>query len=232
MIGGAKKRSGSSTVRSVHVHFEHRTPYSKSQWNQLISDKKLEIEKRQKINTKFQTNTNSGGGDLEAAKEIITESSTTTTPISTAAAAATPTFESTDTDALTDTNPSSSLPGLRALAIEEIGTFLQWSSKRYHAKEQGSASQPNAVKHSMATTTKTGENIDWFLESQWYRNPQDLYIGNHICDGGGKYFKRMERASRNGSTVVDIFIPPPSFKPVSLFLSRSHLSKTPKQVIF
>ena len=225
MIGGANKRSGSSTVRSVHVHFEHRTPYSKSQWNQLISDKKLEIEKRQKINTKFQTNTNSGGGDLDAVKETITESSTTT-PISTAAAA-TPTFESTDTDDLTDTNPSSfsssSLPGLRALAIEEIGTFLQWSSKRHHAKEQGSESQQNAVKHSRETTTKTGENIDWFLESQWYRNPQDLYIGNHICDGGGKYFKRMERASRNGSTVVDIFIPPPSFKPVSLSLPRSHL---------
>ena len=36
----------------------------------------------------------------------------------------------------------------------------------------------------------------------------------------GKYSKRRERASRNGSTVVDISIPPPSFKPVSLPLSR------------
>ena len=35
------------------------------------------------------------------------------------------------------------------------------------------------------------------------------------------------------STVVDIFIPPPSFKPVSLSLSRiSFYSKTPKQVFF
>ena len=41
-----------------------------------------------------------------------------------------------------------------------------------------------------------------------------------------------ERASRNGSTVVDISIPPPSFKPISLSLSRSSLSKTPKQVFF
>ena len=45
-------------------------------------------------------------------------------------------------------------------------------------------------------------------------------------------FKRRERASRNGSTVVKIFIPPPSFKPVSLSLSRSPLFKTPKQVFF
>ena len=34
------------------------------------------------------------------------------------------------------------------------------------------------------------------------------------------------------STVVDISMTPPSFKPVSLFLSRSPLSKTPKQVFF
>ena len=34
------------------------------------------------------------------------------------------------------------------------------------------------------------------------------------------------------STVVDISIPPPSFKPVSLSLLRSPLSKTPKHVIF
>ena len=33
-----------------------------------------------------------------------------------------------------------------------------------------------------------------------------------------------------GSTVVDISIPPPSFKPIALPLSRSPLSKTPKQV--
>ena len=37
---------------------------------------------------------------------------------------------------------------------------------------------------------------------------------------------------REWSTVVKICIPPPSFKPVSLSLSRSPLSKTPKQVFF
>ena len=49
----------------------------------------------------------------------------------------------------------------------------------------------------------------------------------------GKYSKR-KRASiaYMESTVVDISITPPSFKPVLLFLSRSLLSKTPKQVFF
>ena len=41
-----------------------------------------------------------------------------------------------------------------------------------------------------------------------------------------------ERASRNGSTVVDISIKPYSFKLVSLPSPRSPLSKTPKHVIF
>ena len=36
----------------------------------------------------------------------------------------------------------------------------------------------------------------------------------------------------NGSTVVDISIPPPSFKLVPLSSPRSPLSKTPKQVFF
>ena len=46
----------------------------------------------------------------------------------------------------------------------------------------------------------------------------------------GKY--SSEGAAREWSTVVDISIPPPSFKSVSLSLSRSSLSKTPKQVLF
>ena len=40
----------------------------------------------------------------------------------------------------------------------------------------------------------------------------------------GKYQKRRESgASRNGSTIVDISIPPPFIKPVSLSLSRFSL---------
>ena len=46
---------------------------------------------------------------------------------------------------------------------------------------------------------------------------------------GGKYFKRRSEY-RKWSTVVSISITPLSFKPVSLSLSRSPLSQTPKQV--
>ena len=49
----------------------------------------------------------------------------------------------------------------------------------------------------------------------------------------GKYSKRRRACiAYMESTVVDISIPPPSFKPVSLSLPRSSLSKTPKQVFF
>ena len=41
-----------------------------------------------------------------------------------------------------------------------------------------------------------------------------------------------EGAAREWSTLVDIFKTLPSFKPILLFLSRSPLSKTPKQVFF
>ena len=50
------------------------------------------------------------------------------------------------------------------------------------------------------------------------------------AEAKGKYLS--EGAAREWSTVVDIFPPPPSFKPVSLSLPRSPLSKTPKHVNF
>ena len=46
----------------------------------------------------------------------------------------------------------------------------------------------------------------------------------------GEYLS--EGAAREWSTVVKIYITLLSFKPVSLYLSRSPLSKTPKQVFF
>ena len=46
----------------------------------------------------------------------------------------------------------------------------------------------------------------------------------------GEYLS--EGAAREWSTVVDISKTPPSSKPISLSLSRSPLSKTPKQVFF
>ena len=52
-------------------------------------------------------------------------------------------------------------------------------------------------------------------------------------DPEGKYLKRMERASRNGSTVVSISMTPLSFKPVFHCLCYGLLClKTPKQVFF
>ena len=79
-------------------------------------------------------------------------------------------------------------------------------------------------------------------------NPIGLSCGmvcptSDLCAGGcnvaateqgainiGKY--SSEGAAREWSTVVDISIPPPSFKPVSWSLSRSPQSKIPKQVFF
>ena len=43
----------------------------------------------------------------------------------------------------------------------------------------------------------------------------------------GKYLSEESVHRVYGSTVVDISIPPPSFKPIALFFSRSPLSKTP-----
>ena len=52
-----------------------------------------------------------------------------------------------------------------------------------------------------------------------------------ISSNRGKY--SSERAAREWSTVVDISMTPPSFKPVSLPLSRiSSILKQPKQVFF
>ena len=42
----------------------------------------------------------------------------------------------------------------------------------------------------------------------------------------------MEALYREWSTVVDISIPPPSFKRVSVYFSRFPRSETPKQVFF
>ena len=50
-------------------------------------------------------------------------------------------------------------------------------------------------------------------------------------DTTGRYSKRRSE-HREWSTVVKIFIPSPSFKPVSVSLSRFSQSKTPKQVFF
>ena len=56
------------------------------------------------------------------------------------------------------------------------------------------------------------------------------FHGDILDLSSGKY--SSERAAREWSTVVDIYIEPPSFKLVLLSSPRSPLSKTPKHVIF
>ena len=63
---------------------------------------------------------------------------------------------------------------------------------------------------------------------EWSRT-NDSYDLIKEYKGHGKY---LSEESVHDATVVSISIPPPSFKPVPLSLSRSSLSKTPKQVIF
>jgi len=48
----------------------------------------------------------------------------------------------------------------------------------------------------------------------------DLDVSSHRLYISGKCLSERERASRNGSTVVEISIPPPSCKFVSWSLSR------------
>jgi len=48
----------------------------------------------------------------------------------------------------------------------------------------------------------------------------------------GEYLSEESVHRVYGSTVVDISITPPSFKPVSLYFLRFLLSKIPKQVFF
>ena len=73
------------------------------------------------------------------------------------------------------------------------------------------------------------------ISDSYKKNLHDLNSGDgkekiYLCTQKGKYLS--EGAAREWSTVVDISISPPSFKPVSLYLSRSPLSKTPTQVFF
>ena len=121
--------AASSTTKSVHVHFEHRTPYSKAQWDKLVKDKVIDINRRQQ----------------------------------------------------------QALASVRSLAIDEIGTFLQWSSKRHYHNVEKNNDEINAQSKSVSETDKDSathfdDGVDWFLETQWFRNPEDLYLGNHMCD--------------------------------------------------
>ena len=68
--------------------------------------------------------------------------------------------------------------------------------------------------------------IQWFARGGIIRRN---YL-KRLISAKGKY--SSEGAAREWSTVVDIYMTPPSFKPVALSSPRSPLSKTPKQVFF
>ena len=109
---------------------------------------------------------------------------------------------------------------------------------------------PSELKHGTDKTTKQPHDVMTALDSglvelmdehvlpqAWRSIPHARYFADpdafrreRMYTEQGKYLS--EGAAREWSTVVDISIPPPSFKPVSLSLPRSPLSKTPKQVFF
>ena len=109
---------------------------------------------------------------------------------------------------------------------------------------------PSELKHGTDKTTKQPHDVMTALDSglvelmdehvlpqAWRSIPHARYFADpdafrreRMYTEQGKFLS--EGAAREWSTVVDISIPPPSFKPVSLSLPRSPLSKTPKQVFF
>ena len=115
-------------------------------------------------------------------------------------------------------------------------------SKKYNAAQNRVSLCDSALKNATkawehASTTNGSTTIDHkrlYLckkEKKFVTNEEKKLFSDcirfvHIATG--KYLS--EGAAREWSTVVDISIPSPSFKPVSLSFSRSPLSKTPKQV--
>ena len=97
-------------------------------------------------------------------------------------------------------------------------------SERSHNYEEEDNKQRSTSEEDVMTT----ETSDHSSEDGMGRRDEGLEFSN---PGRGSNIrlvntKRRERASRNGALVVDISIPPPSCKPVSLFLSRSSVSIT------
>ena len=151
--------------RSVHVHFEHRTPFSKELWEQLVHDKALEIATRQQLVKQGERSTRNQGRTAQRKTTVVASAS------------------------ISALNAASLIPSVRSMAIDEIGSFLKWSSLRHHdngkrknnqnivGSEDGSPSDSNS-----GSSTGSG-SLDWFLQTQWFTNPTDLYLGNHLCDG-------------------------------------------------
>ena len=112
------------------------------------------------------------------------------------------------------------VPSLRIVAIKKIAVFDQ--DKRHQMVRELKALYKNLVPIAGAGSSTARGSIR--------EGPCPYIVAFHDAFITRKYLS--ERAAREWSTVVDISMTPPSFKPVSLTLSRSPLSKTHKEVFF
>ena len=91
---------------------------------------------------------------------------------------------------------------------------------------QTESPSPNFLQTSIGNLLQSPRYKSMPFEREWQTKLEETNLRMGSSPAAGKYFKRRERASRNGSTVVDFFITPPSFKLISLSLSRFPLSNT------
>ena len=130
--------------------------------------------------------------------------------------------------------------------MQPLQNYIQMILKRAQklaAKESATSSSSSSSSSSTSTSTSTSSSSSSSTTTHTDGKRDSAVVINDVSDPDedmdseeeeeeeeGEYLS--EGAAREWSTVVDISIPPPSFKPVSLSLSRSPLSKTPKQVFF
>ena len=112
------------------------------------------------------------------------------------------------------------MPSLRIVAIKKIAVFDQ--DKRHQMVRELKALYKNLVPIAGAGSSTARGSIR--------EGPCPYIVAFHDAFITRKYLS--ERAAREWSTVVDISMTFPSFKLIALYLSRSPLSKTPKQVFF
>ena len=107
-------------------------------------------------------------------------------------------------------------------------TFAQEWMEDFETFQDAMDKQPS---HEQTFYSSLIRSMSLVLE-EFYANMRS--VGVSAITGKGKYSKRRRACiAYMESTVVDISISPPSFKPVSLSLSRiSSYCKTPKQVLF
>ena len=135
---------------------------------------------------------------------------------------------------------SQSLEALREIKLEDMkrsAVLVQSIARMYFAKNRivrffGGFLRLQAAWRSVYYRTRWLKRRNAILTIQWFARGGIIrrnYL-KRLVSAKGKY--SSEGAAREWSTVVDIYMTPPSFKPVALSSPRSPLSKTPKQVFF